>query len=43
MMNNLYNLYYKITNKRITAEISDLTDGDGNPAGTSVKVTIPLI
>jgi LytS/YehU family sensor histidine kinase len=42
MMRNLYDLYYKITNKKITAEISDLADDDGNPAGTSVKVTIPV-
>jgi LytS/YehU family sensor histidine kinase len=42
MMNNLYDLYYKITNRKINAEISDLADGDGNPTGTSVKVTIPI-
>jgi two-component sensor histidine kinase len=42
MMNNLYDLYYKITNRKITAEISDPYDSEGNPSGTSVKVTIPV-
>jgi two-component sensor histidine kinase len=42
MMNNLYDLYYKITNRKITAEISDLYDGEGKSAGTRVRVTIPV-
>lgn len=42
MMNNLYDLYYKITNRKIIAEITDLYDGEGKSSGTSVKVTIPI-
>ncbi len=42
MMNNLYDLYYKITNRKITGEIVDLYDDEEKSAGTSVIVTIPI-
>lgn len=42
IMNNLYELFYKITNRRITAEITEIVDEAGHPAGTLVKVVIPL-
>ncbi len=41
MMTSLYDLYYKITHRKITAEIDDLYDGEGKSAGTVVKVTLP--
>jgi len=42
IMDDLYDLYYKVTRIRITAEISDLRDDDGKARGTLVKIMIPL-
>ncbi len=40
LMNELFGLYRKLYNDRITAEITDLPDSSQKPAGTVVKVKI---
>jgi sensor histidine kinase YesM len=42
IMNNIYELYFKLYKIRIEQEIEDLYDSRGNPAGTKVIISIPL-
>ncbi|MCD4730706.1 MAG: histidine kinase [Bacteroidales bacterium] len=42
IMNNIYDLYFKLYKIKIEQEIEDIYDDTGNPAGTKVKVSIPL-
>jgi sensor histidine kinase YesM len=37
-----FDLYTKITNRKVTSEIVDLTDDSGNAAGTKVVISIQL-
>jgi len=43
IMNNIYDLYFKLYKVRIKQEIEDLTDAAGNIKGTRVVLKIPLI
>jgi len=42
IMEQFYELYYKITNIRVHSHITDLFDENGKPAGTKVIVWIPV-
>jgi LytS/YehU family sensor histidine kinase len=43
MMAQFYDLYYQITKVKIKEEIHDLKDEHGNPSGTMVCISIPII
>jgi hypothetical protein len=42
MMDQFYDLYFRITGRRVTCEISDIKNSTGDDCGTLVKILVPL-